>query len=260
MPLKEKISFYVGPLLGLVVLVLVVTLHGWLFHYNTIVSLLIFSGLLGLGFLPEKQKGLLFRDCLVVFAFTIIVSIPILASALRFDAFNPFTESCLAIGGMVCQVVPVSRLLCLALCTLPAFTMNGFVSGAQWGFFPQTYGLAFASGLACLFPGIAESIIHLKQRWFRSVVQLFPLALCFSAFLISYNNMLPVMGGGAVLFLIALFFISKGMRLRIIGFSLISLAEVIMIVNLEGFRILKNFINGVLCAGTMSIRFGWSVL
>ena len=46
-----------------------------------------------------------------------------------------FASGSLAIGGIIQQVIPVSKTVALVLCALPAFSLNGFVFGAQYGFF-----------------------------------------------------------------------------------------------------------------------------
>lgn len=330
--LGDSVGFYIAPVLGLAGLVLVTTVYGWLSPFKTGISLFVSLGLVLLSIKFEKRRAELFRDWLIISAFAIIVTIPILAGVIRFDSFNTFNDTftylvhgqwlqehafseaahgsgyfpaetqivlyqsaglrmgasfflgfvqslfhlewsyyaylatvgfvfslgSLAIGGIIQQVIPVSRITALALCTLPAFSLNGFVLGAQIGFFPQTFGLTFAAGLACLIPGLIAYILSAKPAWKDQFIYLFPLALCCSAFLITYSDMFPVVGAGIGLFLLVVGWMHWGEKNRILIAVLIFSAEVMAVVNIEGVRIFRSFLtlSGVASGAG---RIGWLV-
>lgn len=170
-----------------------------------------------------------------------------------------FALGSLAIGGVIQQVIPTSRITALILSTLPAFSMNGFVFGAQYGFFPQTFGLAFAAGLACLIPGLIANTLNAKPAGAKQFVYLLPLTLCCSAFLITYNDMFPVVGAGVGLFLMLVCWMYWNEKNRIIISVLIFAAQVMVVVNIEGIRILRNLVHTVLGAASGAVRFGWPV-
>jgi len=330
-PLKESTAFYIAPLLGLAGIALITTVYGWLSPFKTGISIPLSVGLLLLGIVFEKQRADLFRDWLIVSAFAIVATIPILAPAIRFDSFNPFNDTftylvhgqwlqehafsevarasgffpaetqivlyqgqghrmggsfflgfvqslfhlewsyyaylptvglvfalgSLAIGGVIQQAIPVSRTVCLVLCTLPAFSMNGFVFGAQFGFFPQTFGLAFAAGLACLIPGLVAYTLSSKPTWTKQFFYLLPLALCCAALLITYNDMFPVVGAGIGLFLLLVCSLYWSEKNRIMGSALIFAVQVLALVNIEGVRILRNFVHTLLGAASGAVHFGW---
>lgn len=332
-PFRGLAGFYIAPLLGLAGLVLITTVYGWLSPFRTGLSLSLFAGLLLLGLVFEKQRADLFRDWLVISAFALVATIPILAPAIRFDSFNPFNDAftylvhgqwlqehafsetarasgffpaetqvvlyqgaghrmggsfflgfvqslfhlewsyyaylptvalvfalgSLAIGGIIQQVVPVSRTVALALCTLPAFTMNGFLFGAQSGFFPQTFGLAFSAGLACLIPGMVAHTLHSKPAWTEQFSRLMPLALCCAALLISYNDMFPLVGAGIGVFLILVCSLYWSERYRIVGSILMLIVQVLALVNVEGVRIIRNFVHTLLNTASGAVHFGWTV-
>lgn len=331
---RDSVGFYIAPLLGLAGVVLITTVYGWLSPFKTSISLAISVGLVLLGIAFEKQRAELFRDWLIVSAFAIVATIPILAPAIRFDSFNPFNDTftylahgqwlqehafsevarasgffpaetqivlyqgaghrmggsfflgfvqslfhlewsyyaylatvglvfavgSLAIGGVIQQVIPVSRTVALALCTLPAFSVNGFVFGAQYGFFPQTFGLAFAAGLACLIPGLMAYTLSAKPTWTKQFIYLLPLTLCCSALLITYNDMFPVVGAGIGLFLLLVCGMYWSEKNRIIVSVLIFAVQVMAVVNIEGVRILRNFLHTLLGAASGAVHFGWPVL
>jgi len=168
-----------------------------------------------------------------------------------------FALGSLAIGGIIRQVVPVSKTLGLVLCALPAFSMNGFVFGAQFGFFPQTFGLAFAAGIACLLPGLINNTLLFKSTLTKQFFCFLPAALLCSALLISYNEIFPIISAVIGLFylLTCLQYWSK--KYQLIGAILILVTEVLALTNVEGFRILRSFLGTVLAAGTGAIHFGW---
>lgn len=330
---RDSVGFYIAPLLGLAGVVLITTVYGWLSPFKTSISLAISVCLVLLGIAFEKQRAELFRDWLIVSAFAIVATIPILAPAIRFDSFNPFNDTftylahgqwlqehafsevarasgffpaetqivlyqgaghrmggsfflgfvqslfhlewsyyaylatvglvfalgSLAIGGVIQQVIPVSRTVALALCTLPAFSVNGFVFGAQSGFFPQTFGLAFAAGLACLIPGLIAYTLSAKPTWAKQFFYLLPLTLCCSALLITYNDMFPVVGAGVGLFLLLVGWMYWSEKNRIIVSVLIFAVQVMAVVNIEVVRILRNFLYTLLGAASGAVHFGWPV-
>jgi hypothetical protein len=168
-----------------------------------------------------------------------------------------FTSGSLAIGAVIRQAIPVSRTVCFALCTLPAFSMNGFLFGAQYGFFPQTFGIAFAGGLACLVPGFAAYALRSTASWKTDFLHLLPLAICCSALLISYNDMFPVVGAAIGLFVVLVCSLYWSERNRIIRSLFILAFQVLALINMELVRLLRNLIETVFLAGSGAVHFGW---
>lgn len=332
--LRKSVGFYLSPLLGLAGVLPIVTMYGWITHFQTSISLALFLVLILLGIKLEKQRDELFRDWLTISAFAIIVTIPILAPVLRFDSFNPFNDTftylehgqwlqnhafselarasgyfpaetqvilyqksgsrmggsfflafvqslfnlrwsyyafpatvglvfavgCLAVGSMIQQVIPVSRTITLALSTLPAFSMNGFVFGAQFGFFPQTFGISFAAGLSSLISGLTAHTLIVKPDWKKQFIFLLPAALCCAALLFTYNDMFSPVGAGICLFMLLMCWIYRNELNRILILIFIMVAEVMAIVNIEGLRILRNFIHIILGVLSGEVPIGWPVL
>ena len=244
--IRKSVGFYISPLLGLAVMIIISTAYGWISAFTTKFTLTISSILILLSVIFEKHRTELIRDWLTTSAFSMIATIPILAPIIQFNAFNPFNDSftylvhgqwlqshsfleeapssgyfpaetqvfayqvagqrmgasfflgfvqsmfhlkwsyytypatvstvftlgSLAIGGIIQQVFPVSRITSLLLCLFPAATMNGFVFGAQYGFFPQTFGLSFAVGLACLIPILLNFTLSEKPSWKKQCLYL----------------------------------------------------------------------------------------
>jgi hypothetical protein len=171
-----------------------------------------------------------------------------------------FASGSLAIGGIIQQVIPVSKTVALVLCALPAFSLNGFVFGAQYGFFPQTFGLAFAAGFACLTPGLITHTLSEKPAWSKQFFYLLPLTLCCVALLITYNDMFPVLGAGIGLFLLFVGWMYWSEKNRIIISVMIFVAQVMVVVNIEGVRILRNFVQTLLGTASGMYHIGWPVL
>lgn len=333
--LQESASFYISPILGLAALVLIATLYGWLFPFKPVLSLGIVIVLFVFGVAFEKNRLGLYYDWLIISLFAVIVTVPIFASAIRFNGFNPFTDiftylvhgqwlqehsfsqhacasgffpaetqvvlyqnaghrmggsfllgfiqslfklewsyyaflptvgiafsaACLVIGAIIRQVFPkATKSVCIMLSTLPAFSMNGFVFGAQWGFFPQTFGLAFSFGIIFLIPGLFTNVVHYNPERKIQILYAIPLAVCFSAFLICYNDMFPVIGTVILLFIAVLLARHWKQRKSILYFTIIFSIQTLILINIEGIRIFRNFIHTVLGAGTGSVNFGWPVL
>jgi hypothetical protein len=91
--LSDRVGLYIAPLLGLACIVLFSTLYGWLSPFTTSYSLALVAVILILSFRFEKNWKELIRNWLFVSAFVLLASFPILASAIRFNAFNPFNDS-----------------------------------------------------------------------------------------------------------------------------------------------------------------------
>lgn len=171
-----------------------------------------------------------------------------------------FSLGSLALGGVIQQVTPVPRKVALFLCTVPAFSVNGFIYGVQHGFFPQTFGLSFAAGIAAIFVGLVGYILNEKPTLRVQFLSILPLAVCIAAFLITYNDMLPPIGASMGLFLFIVGWLQRDKALRIVIFGSLLAMQTMAMVNIEGVRILRNFIHTVVGAASGLVHFGWPVL
>ena len=88
--LRESVGFYVSPLLGLVCVVLITTVYGWISPFKTEISIPLYIGLFLIGIAFEKQRTEFLRTWVIISAFVIVVTIPVLAPAIRFNSFNSF--------------------------------------------------------------------------------------------------------------------------------------------------------------------------
>lgn len=165
----------------------------------------------------------------------------------------------LAAGGLVNIVFKNSRLLSFLTAIAIATTLNGYTFGAAYGFFPQTFGLAFACASLALIGGIIPQIskIHKKSRLFISIL---PISICFSAFCFSYNDLMSlcVVTISGYLILIALL---KLVKIRnLLKFLAIFVFQTLIFINYETIRILRNFIHGVVEVAVGKNTIGWPVL
>lgn len=331
--IRDSIGFYISPLLGLAIIILIATMYGWFFVFDTTISISFYVIVLIVCIVFEKQRIDLFSDWLMICFFVIIATLPILAPAIQTNSFNPFNDSftylvhgqwlqehsfseaarssgfypaetqvvlyqraghrmgasfflgfvqslfnlkwsyyaylaavsllfslgSLAIGGFVRQVTPVSKLSSLVISILPASSMNGFVFGAQYGFFPQTFGLAFSAGLTCLIPCMINYTLDLKISLRRQFVIVIPLSIILSSFLITYSDMFPIVGAGIGLLLLLVLLQNWSKKKGIISFLLICIIQVLTFINFEVIRIVRNFINTVIGAASGAVHFGWVV-
>lgn len=151
-----------------------------------------------------------------------------------------FVAGCLSIGGIIRQIIPVKRMIILALALLPSLLMNGFVYGAEWGFFPQTFGLAFAAGVCALFPYLTTVVVSRSSSWSRMVLYAIPLSICTAALLFAYNEPFPIFVAAIGLFLLIMACAHFGSIKSLLMFVVFYLIETLILINYEIIRIVNN--------------------
>lgn len=169
---------------------------------------------------------------------------------------------CLALGGVVRNVVPSSKTVILALSLIPSLMMNGYIYGAEWGFYPQTLGLSFALGVCAIFPCITKNIIESNLKARQIFIYSLPIAICFSALLFAYNEPFPVFVASIGLFIIiaALQGRKHPNALKNLSiFTSIFIIQTLALVNYEAIRIFIN-IYQTLTISQGNADIGWPVL
>ncbi|MCP5196291.1 MAG: hypothetical protein H6974_05850 [Gammaproteobacteria bacterium] len=167
----------------------------------------------------------------------------------------------LAVGAVVRLICPMRKVVGLAICMLPAVTSNGFVFGAQFGFMPQTFGLAFLPlAIALIVSAIADGQQNNDASWLNLIKRMLPSAVAISALLYSYNDMFPIFAAGIVLFalVVALRHHARDLRQVVTHLAVLGIT-VTLIVNVEVVRILRNLLHTVIGAGSGQVIFGWPV-
>jgi len=171
----------------------------------------------------------------------------------------PFVSGSLAVGGAIALIIPGMRLIALLSGCLLATLFNGFTFGSSFGFFPQTFGLAFAAGSVNLF--VALIVMCLKGKELKKIsINAIPVSMLFAAFAFCYNDLLMLMAAGVALFIVISLAVYRSRPKMIIIPFLIVLGETILLINFEFIRIYTNFINTVLGVGSGSHRIGWPVI
>ncbi|NBX84526.1 MAG: hypothetical protein EBQ95_02825 [Gammaproteobacteria bacterium] len=181
-----------------------------------------------------------------------------------YEAFFPavsvaFASGCLALIAGVRQLVniPFLRSICLAFWT--AFSLNGFQFGAAWGFYPQTYGLAFMSGILGLMPLIYNYFVKNSQDKLKDkIVQCLPLALLMGSFLQAYNEPFLIFGFAFGLFMLASLVLFPAHRKIWAQFSIILFIEVAIFTNYEIIRIYHNLFQTLKITSSVG-SIGWIV-
>lgn len=330
--LQLQLGFYLSPIIGLAVLLLCVTLFGWLSPFSFTPSLV---GTLTLAFIAlffDNRKATLPKQVLYLSIFTCLCALPVIAPLFRYGGYNPFTDiftylaqsqwlqthsfaekatpsgfyptltqialyqktgsrmggtfllayvqslfdikwsynaylatvslgfvsGCLAIGGIVRQVIPVRKLTILGLSLLPAFLLNGYVFGAMWGFYPQTLGLAFSAGVAALLPAVIQHVGLQAPTYAQISRYALPPAFCTAAMLFAYNEPFPIFALAVVaFFVIASFTFKKQLNSLFYFFSLYFL-ETVLFVNYEIVRIFNNIFQTLGVSGGHA-AIGWPV-
>ncbi|MDP3705712.1 MAG: hypothetical protein Q8R24_07350 [Legionellaceae bacterium] len=170
-----------------------------------------------------------------------------------------FVAGCLSIGGIIRQVIPVKRVIILALALLPSVLMNGFVYGAEWGFFPQTFGLAFAVGVCALFPYLTIVVVKRIPTWSQMVIYVLPVSICTAALLFAYNEPFPIFVGAIGLFLLIMACTHAGQIKTMLLFSGVYLIETLILINYEIIRIANNIYQTLAISNGVP-DIGWPVL
>lgn len=166
---------------------------------------------------------------------------------------------CLALGGIVRHVIPSRRLVILALALLPSFSMNGFIYGAEWGFYPQTLGLSFALGACALLPFLIKTVIKTKPSFLKLVTYTLPAAVSSAALLFAYNEPFPIFVAAIFLYLLIVSLQNKQAFANLASFVVVFIVETLLLVNYEAIRIFINIYQTLGISQGMA-KIGWSVL
>jgi hypothetical protein len=179
------------------------------------------------------------------YAFPVAVSLPLIAGSL-------------AAGGAVKLIVRRNRLVSVLTAALLATMFNGFAYGAMSGFFPQTFGLAFAVGGATLLAAVVMEATRTGDLKVTSL-NCIPAALVFSALILTYNDMLAFVAAGAAVWLS---FLLKGTdrKKAVLIVLLVLFAQTALLVNMELVRVVRNFVNVLLGVGGGAHLIGWPVM
>lgn len=165
----------------------------------------------------------------------------------------------LALGAVIRRTVPLRRVIILALSLIPSLTMNGFIYGAEWGFYPQTLGLAFALGICALFPFVMEIVLVKNSGLVKIIRYSLPIAICAAALLFAYNEPFPIFLAGMGLYLLVVAFNNyKKLKLLVVYVCTFSI-EVLLLVNYEAIRIFNNIYQTLTISHGMA-DIGWPVL
>lgn len=166
---------------------------------------------------------------------------------------------CLALGGIIKHVIPIRRIFILALALLPVIMMNGFIYGAEWGFYPQTLGLALALGVSAIFPYLVKLTLSSKISFLKMVVNLLPISICTSALLFAYNEPFPIFLAAITLFLVIIACLNFSRVKTLLVFIVIYLFEVLIFINYEAIRIFNNVYQTLTISNGLA-DIGWPVL
>lgn len=171
----------------------------------------------------------------------------------------PLIAGSLAVGGAVQLVVPGQRLISILTACAMATFFNGFAFGAFYGFFPQTFGLAFAVGGVALFGSLLTQSLRGYQLG-KGFINTLPTSLIFAALAYCYNDILSFIVAGMSSFLMLLLISRRSKRKELLLSTLVLVGQTILFINLEFFRILRNFWYTVLGVGSGTHAIGWPVL
>lgn len=171
----------------------------------------------------------------------------------------PLIAGSLAVGGAVQLVVPGQRLISILTACAMATFFNGFAFGAFYGFFPQTFGLAFAVGGVALFGSLLTQSLRGYQLG-KGFINTLPTSLLFAALAYCYNDLLSFIVAGTSSFLVLLLIFRRSKMKELLFSTLVLVGQTILFINFEFLRILRNFWYTVLGVGSGTHAIGWPVL
>jgi len=169
----------------------------------------------------------------------------------------PITIASLTIGGIISQIYNLSQRFYFIISLLPLCLTNGFVFGAQYGFFPQTFGLCFCAGIILLFPIVLNNFFHDKNT-IKKIITCSPLCLLISGFLYSYNDIALLFFTPLFIFFCVYIFINNLKLKESLYFIFICVCFISIFLNFELLRILKN-LYGVINVASGNVQIGWHV-
>lgn len=181
-----------------------------------------------------------------------------------YTAYIPAVSSalvagCLALGGIIRHVVPLRRVIILALALLPSLTMNGFIYGAEWGFYPQTLGLSFALGVCAIFPYLTKIIIQTKPCFKQLLIYALPPAVCAAGLLFAYNEPFPIFVAAIFIYLVLVVFNNRESIGILLSFLTVFIVEILALVNYEAVRIFINIYQTLTISHGLA-DIGWPIL
>jgi hypothetical protein len=166
---------------------------------------------------------------------------------------------CMSLGGIIRHVIPSRRITILALSLLPSLMMNGFIYGAEWGFYPQTLGLAFALGVCAIFPYLTSILIKNNTNFIKIFTYSIPVSICTGALLFAYNEPFPIFLAAISLYLLIIACSNFSKIKTLLVYISVFFTQVILIINYEAIRIVNN-IYQTLTISSGAADIGWPVL
>lgn len=170
----------------------------------------------------------------------------------------PFIAGSLAVGGAIKLIVHRQRSISILIACAVAILPNGFTFGAVYGFYPQTFGLAFAVGGVILIGGLISQSLRQHQTN-KLVINTIPISLIFSALALAYNDLLPFIGAATFAFIFVFIAFRFSEIKKVLLPLLILIVQVAVVINFEFIRIVRNFIRTLLGVAAGSHAIGWPV-
>ena len=105
------------------------------------------------------------------------------------------SSCCLSLGfPLARQLRPMHRALRLVLLALPAFTLGGLTFGANFGFMPQTLGMALAAGALFMAGPVLGWVAHAGRRAPAVATAALPGGVMLAGATLAYSELSPFVG------------------------------------------------------------------
>ncbi|MGC8658418.1 MAG: hypothetical protein ACP5U1_05030 [Desulfomonilaceae bacterium] len=330
---ESDFRIYLAPVVGLAILVCIATFHGWLYPYSWRVSITEIVILVAFALWLERKRLREYpRDLITVLILSLGISSPILIPILKFDSYNPFTDSftylvhgqwlqthsfsenlstsgyhpaltqvylyqqgklrmgasfllglvqslfrlewsylaypavtalglisgTFAVGAAVAKVFPKQKLTHIFIILSAGIFFNGFSYGALWGFFPQTFGLALATGFVVILGYLFDEFSR-SFRWIDLVRACIPGAFVGAALIYSYNEIVPFVALSALIYFFGAIIFCRDRLLRQLLIAGAMGLVIVGLVNIELLRQIHNQNISAMASSASTTHLGWPV-
>jgi hypothetical protein len=171
-----------------------------------------------------------------------------------------FTSGSLSLAGIVKKVSGSSTIFALFISFLSGILSNGYLFGAQFGFFPQTFGLAYTFGIIFLLPYSIKALIDNKYTVVEIFLLSIPFSLIISSLILCYSDMFMLLGLGLLIYLVYFCIKFPNHKGTILKFIFITSLLVLLLVNIEVFRVAKIYLGGISGVVKGENAIGWPVI
>ena len=165
---------------------------------------------------------------------------------------------CLSIGFPLAGALrPIPRWTRLMLLAFPAFTLGGFVFGSNFGFFPQTVGLALGGGFLFVLGPLFRWISNTDAKWRVAIKAILPCSILLAGAIFAYHELSPFL---LTVILVNGVFLAFRFRTwgKVFSYTGVLLGGALLLLNTELVRVFNSM--PIQCRGVIVAPIDWTLL